>query len=510
MKKATIMVVEDEFIVAQDIVAGLTEMGYEVFSQIDSGEGAVKKAEEMRPDLILMDIMLKGALDGVQAAEQIREQFRIPVIFLTAFANPPLLERAKSAEPFGYLIKPFSRRDLQSTIEIALFRSAMENRLRDSERRFREMAALLPTAILEFDANKRIIFLNQAGLTMFGAVCTDSSDKTDFMRFVHPTDREKAARRFDQALNGVSVGVRQYRLLRSDGSEMCAVVNSAPIQANGRTVGVRTSIMDISELEKLRQRLRQAAKMDAIATLAGGIAHEFNNALMGILGNIDLMNMDPVLASAGARYLTNITRAAERMAELTNQLLAYARGGRYHPTLTPLAEFVKTTLPILKHSVPSHVDIITELESPGPSVEIDITQFQMLLSAILTNAIDAIAGHGHIRLQTGARLLDETAASAYEGLNPGRYACLRISDDGHGMAEATRLKIFEPFFSTKFYGRGLNMAAVYGIVKNHGGWIGVESELNRGTVVTIYLPVPDGISATMKKRSLNSTPAPDR
>jgi two-component system, cell cycle sensor histidine kinase and response regulator CckA len=510
MKKTTIMVVEDEFIVAQDIVSNLAEMGYDVCSHIDTGEEAVKKAEEKRPDLILMDIMLKGALDGVQAAERIHAQFRIPVIFLTAFANPPLLERAKSAEPFGYLIKPFSKRDLHSAIEVALNKAAMENRLRESEQRFREMAALLPTAICEFNADQRITFVNQAGLEMFGLADTDAADGADFMRFVHPAEREKASKRFAQALQGIAIGVRQYRLLKSDGSELCAVINSAPIRIDGRTVGVRTSIMDISELEKLRLRLRQAWKMESIATLAGGIAHEFNNALMGIMGNVDLMRLEPALAGAAKKYLDGMTTAAERMSQLTNQLLAYARGGRYYAAPTSLERFINAALPILRHSIPSGVETITEIETVGAEVRIDVTQFQMLLSAILTNAADAIDGRGQIRIQTCAAQVDEKSAGQYEGLQTGRYACLRIADNGHGMDEATRQKIFEPFFSTKFHGRGLNMAAVYGIVKNHGGWIGVESELNRGTVVTIYLPLYDRSNQERHSSSPPSTPAAGR
>jgi two-component system cell cycle sensor histidine kinase/response regulator CckA len=507
VKKPTLMVVEDEFIVAQDIVSNLAEMGYEVLSHTGSGEEAVKAADEKRPDLILMDIMLKGSLDGIQAAERIHAQLRIPVIFLTAFTNPPLLERAKQAEPFGYLIKPFSKKDLRSAIEIALNKAAMENRLRQSEQRFREMAALLPTAICEMDTARRITFANQAALEIFGLSSAEAMQEIDFMRFVHPAEHEKAAERFKRAMGGISIGTRQYRLLRADGSELCAVVNSAPIQMDGQNVGVRASIMDISELEKLRLRVRQAWKMESIATLAAGIAHEFNNALMGILGNIDLMRMDPALAGPAENYLAHMTGAAERMIQLTNQLLAYARGGRYRAAPMTLSAFIKTALPILRHSIPAWVQTVTELETEEPEVQIDVTQFQMLLSAILTNATDAIDTVGQIRIQTGVVDMDEVAAAAFEGLQPGRYAYLRVADNGHGMDEATCQKIFEPFFSTKFPGRGLNMAAVYGIVKNHKGWIGVKSELNRGTVVTIYLPAADCSKKEQPDGRLPSSPA---
>ena len=177
------------------------------------------------------------------------------------------------------------------------------------------------------------------------------------------------------------------------------------------------------------------------------------------------------------------------MAALTNQLLAYARKGRYRSERVSFSTLVEESPALIRHGLPSSIKVETELREEGWTVEADRAQLQMAISAIIQNAVETIEEQGHIRISTGYKQIDEESVKDEPDLMPGRYVSLTIRDDGKSMDEETKNRIFEPFFTTKFQGRGLGMAAVYGILRNHRGWISVESELGKGTSVRILLPV---------------------
>ncbi|MFW6115066.1 MAG: two-component system sensor histidine kinase NtrB [Thermodesulfobacteriota bacterium] len=250
----------------------------------------------------------------------------------------------------------------------------------------------------------------------------------------------------------------------------------------------RERIQAEKEKRRLEVQLIQIQKMEAIATLAGGIAHEFNNALSVMVGYLDLLELHYSDDQRSGDFVKPMKASAFRMAELTNQLLAYARGGQYETKRISLSDFVKDTLPVIKHSIPSEIQISTDLPYDISSLEIDPTQMQMVLSAIMTNASEAMKDSGSIRIKIRNQELDKQITQTHNGLPAGPYVCLMVEDDGKGMDEETKKRIFEPFFTTKLRGRGLGMAAVYGIVKNHRGWIEVDSELSKGTIVRIFLP----------------------
>jgi two-component system cell cycle sensor histidine kinase/response regulator CckA len=253
--------------------------------------------------------------------------------------------------------------------------------------------------------------------------------------------------------------------------------------------GAIITSINITEQKMLQRQLQQTQKMESIATLAGGIAHQFNNILSGITGNTELLKNDYSDAENVQKYAQRILDSARRMTRLNDQLLAYARGGKYRPSLISLRELVDDTLAVLKPSLGSHITIETDFFPQAPPVTADVTQIQMVFSAVLNNAAEAIEDAGHIKISVKEAAFDDTYAQNHPGLRPGRYMGITVADDGKGMDEETKGKIFDPFFSTKRQGRGLGMAAVYGIVKNHDGWIGVESELGKGTSVRILLPV---------------------
>jgi two-component system, cell cycle sensor histidine kinase and response regulator CckA len=274
----------------------------------------------------------------------------------------------------------------------------------------------------------------------------------------------------------------------------------------GKPAGMLVVIRDISERKQLEAQFQQAQKMEAIATLAGGVAHEFNNALMGIMGNIELLKMDLPEDERRDKYFEAMKGSGHRMSRLTDQLLAYAQGGKYQPKNLKVDDFVIETLPILQHDLNPEVRVETHFPKDVSYIKADHAQMQMVLSAILANSNEAIEDEGLVRITAENKDVDEDFTKQHPGLKPGTYVCLTIEDDGKGMDEETKGGIFEPFFTTKFQGRGMGMAAVYGIVKNHDGWIFVDSELGKGTTVRIYLPA---ISAESKEQGAKPVKQPE-
>jgi signal transduction histidine kinase/ActR/RegA family two-component response regulator len=242
------------------------------------------------------------------------------------------------------------------------------------------------------------------------------------------------------------------------------------------------------ERNRLSARLQQTQKMEAIATLAGGIAHQFNNALAVILGNLELIHMDSIYDPKLDVYAEPINQAAQKMVQLTGQLLAYARGGRFQTQSISARRFVTETLSIVRHSMAPYVEVETDLDPQTNNIDVDLTQMQMLMAAILANASEAVETQGRVSITLKNVQVRKRELSVLPGMKAGRWVLLRIADNGKGMDKQTRDRIFEPFFTTKFQGRGLGMAAVYGIVKKHGGYVYVNATPDGGTAVSIYLP----------------------
>ena len=264
----------------------------------------------------------------------------------------------------------------------------------------------------------------------------------------------------------------------------------------GKLVGFVLMLSDITERKRaeeqrrrLETQLQQTQRMEAIGTLAGGIAHEFNNALVGISGNIELLQMNLADDKNRDEYVGRMKDSTRRMVNLTNQLLAYARGGKYQPKNISLNAFVIDLLPLVQHIIDPAIRVETDLPDDISNVEVDLTQMQMMLFAVLNNAAEAAEGKGRIRIITRDEKINDEFVKTHPGLKPGLYVCLTIEDEGKGMDKQTRDRVFEPFFTTKFQGRGLGMAAAYGIIRSHGGSILIHSELGKGTEVRIYLPV---------------------
>jgi signal transduction histidine kinase len=238
------------------------------------------------------------------------------------------------------------------------------------------------------------------------------------------------------------------------------------------------------------KQLLQAQKTEAIAALAGGVAHQFNNALTGLIGNIDLISMIVSQESKIRPYLERTRPIIKRMSTLTDQLLAYARGGTFIVNQTMLfKDLLNEILPGIKNAIKETVTLSVDITDRAVSVNVDLIQMRTAILAIVSNANEAIGDEGTIQIQSRISKWNQIPEALSHELKPGEYASICIQDSGEGMDETTLRRLFEPFFSTKFEGRGLSMAAVSGIIKSHGGGITAESNLGSGTQVTIFLPL---------------------
>jgi len=247
------------------------------------------------------------------------------------------------------------------------------------------------------------------------------------------------------------------------------------------------------KVDQLRQRdlqLLNARKMDAIGTLAGGVAHQFNNALAVLVGSVDLIKLQMSQGQDPGSNLKRLETVARRMQDLTFKLVAYARGGKYLTEKTLVDMLVRSALGGAKKSLDSPIEFVSTVQENTYYVKVDCTQMESALSGIITNAIEAMESDGRVVISAEKISIDEsTNDPKLMELAPGEYVMIKIKDNGKGMDQRTMEHIFDPFFSTKFTGRGLSMAAAYGIVKNHAGEITIESQVGKGTTVTIYLPL---------------------
>ncbi len=294
---------------------------------------------------------------------------------------------------------------------------------------------------------------------------------------------------------------------RPDGERRHLVVRSEIVRdEHGDVVQLVGSCQDITEWrradlqrQEMALRVQESQKFESLGLLAGGIAHEFNNLLVTILGNADLIMRDVPDQPAIQESLQDIREAALRASELSTQMLDYSGRGTFSIRPTDLNRQIEHVVSLLRGSLPRDIHIDCNLKACLPNVAADPSQLTQILTEILTNAAEACDAKTPctIRISTHVAELDEGAALSYIGdeLHPGPHALLKICDDGQGMDESTRLRAFDPFFSTKFTGRGLGLGSVLGIVRGHHGGIRLESKPQDGTVVSIVLPLAEAEDA---------------
>ncbi|MCS6865258.1 MAG: response regulator [Gemmataceae bacterium] len=504
-----ILIVEDELIIAADIAARLHRLGYTVVGQTDQAQEAVRLVGELHPDLVLMDIRLHGEGDGITAADTIRRQYFVPVVYLTAHADEATLQRAKVTEPFGYVLKPFAERELRTVIEMALYRHAAERRLQESERRFATTLRSIGDAVVATDAAGRVTFLNPVAEQLTGWKLDDAKGKplSEIFRIVNEETRKPVENPVEKVLaTGRIVGLANSTVLISrDGREYPIDDCAAPIHDDaGQVTGVVLVFRDVTEERRREAELLQAQKMEAIGRLAGGIAHDFNNLLTVISGYTVLLREGLGADSPWRDALEQIETASRRGADLTRQLLAYCRKQIIQPRLCSFNQLVNDSLKMLRRVLPATIELITEFTTADTTIRADPTQIDQVIVNLVLNARDAMPDGGRLRLAT-------YRGQAWPGQDPfpagGPYVAVEVTDTGIGMDTATLARIWEPFFTTKQlgHGTGLGLSTVYGIVKQSGGHIVVKSRPGEGSTFTVTLPAVTEAIATSPTQGVTSS-----
>ena len=494
---ARILLVEDEAIIAHDLKRRLERLGYEVVGITDNGEDALALAAKRRPSLVFMDIVIQGAIDGIETAARMRPLLDVPIVFLTAHADPATIERAKQVGPYGYLVKPFEERELQTTIEMALFRHATEARARFLEHAISSAG----TAIAVIDARqpRRPITLCNAA---FERITGYSSEEilgrpASFLMGRH-TDAS-AAEVVRLALERREACQLTFRLDRKDGGQFWSDLSLSPVRdAAGDVTHLLCFHSDVTRRRQTEEALLQAQKMEAVGQLTGGIAHDFNNLLTTILAFGGFARDALPEGSAGRADIMEVLSAARRATDMTRQLLTFSRQQPSSRRPVDLNESLAGLLKLLRRTVGADIEVEVSPSSRSAIVNMDPVQFDQVVLNLAVNARDAMPRGGSLRLAL-------SHPSPAEEPSRGRVVRLTARDTGVGMDPATVARVFEPFFTTKPVGKGtgLGLATCFTIVQDAGGDIRIDSAPGEGTTFTVDLPVCD---EPVEDDSLSSLP----
>ena len=366
-------------------------------------------------------------------------------------------------------------------------RKRAEKALRESEEQYRLLVENAGDGIF-IAQDGTVLFANRRATEMAGYEEAREVTGRGMLDFISPEDHALVADRHARRLRGEQVpSTYPLRMLRKDGTPFWTQLNSVAIDWKGRPATLNF-IRDISEQKRLEEQLAAAERMRSIGTLAGGIAHDFNNILMGIQGNVSLLllNLDP--ASPLRVRLEDIEHCVASGAELSARILGFAQGGRYQLVPTDLNGLVRASLEMFRRT---RKEIEVHIAAAGDlaTVEIDRAQIEQVLLNLFVNAWQAMPSGGELYVETKNADFGAAQAAA-AGIAPGRYAQVAVRDTGSGIDPAIQARIFEPFFTTKDKGRGtgLGLASAYGIVRHHGGTIGVTSAPGHGSTFTITIP----------------------
>ncbi len=358
--------------------------------------------------------------------------------------------------------------------------------LRESEEKYRLLFDNANDAIFIVQEDQ-VKFPNKKGREM-GKYLGLELDKFPFTHYIHPDDRDTVIDRHVRRLKGENVpDTYSFRLVGKHKHEIWVQLNTVSIKWEDKPATLNF-LRDVTSQKKLENQFYQAQKMKAIGLLAGGVAHDFNNLLMCIQGNALVMLKDISETHPHYELISNITHSVERAAGFINQLLGFSRKGKYKLTPTNLNSLIVDSATMFARSR-KEIRVDRSLQKEVWTVSVDSAQIEQSLLNLYINAAEAMPKGGRIVIQTENITMEQIAAEKPD-IKPGDYVKISVKDTGSGIEKKNLHRIFEPFFTTKKFGRGngLGLASVYGIIHNHGGTIGVESQTNRGTTFTIYLP----------------------
>jgi PAS domain S-box-containing protein len=495
MTPARILIVEDDRVVARDIRQQLGRIGHEVVGTTARGEDALQLALGTRPELVLMDIRLEGAIDGVDAAQQIRDQCHIPVVFLTAYADDETVQRASLTEPFGYLLKPFEDSQLRTVIEMALYKHAAERKLRESERRFVATLSSIGDAVIATDRQLRITFMNPVAEALTGWPQDEAAGRSlaDVFRILNEETRQPAGDPAAKVLSlGTSVGLANHTvLLARDGRELPIDDCGSPIiDDHGGITGVVLVFRDMTQRRLADETLRKAqadlvhvARLTTMGELALSIAHEVNQPLMAIVTNAEtclqwLAKSPPNLDEA-RQAAQRIAQNGLRAGDILQSIRALVRKSSPEMTKLDIHEAILAILALIRSELRRNdISIETELVATPGIVVGDRVQLQQVILNLIMNGLEAMRA-----TTRQPRMLRVTSQRGEPG-----YMLITIADTGAGLDPATADRIFDAFFTTKPEGIGMGLSICRSIVEAHGGRLWASSNVPYGSIFRFTVP----------------------
>ncbi|MFH0803203.1 MAG: ATP-binding protein [bacterium] len=489
MSGARILVVEDEGIIASDIKSTLEKIGYRVEAVVAYGEEAVYLAEKHRPDMVLMDIVLKKDMDGIEAARQIYFRYNIPVIYLTAYADERILERAAATEPFGYIIKPFQEDELRTSIEVALYRHKIEKKLKQSESLFSTVLKSIGDAIITTDPRGMVTFMNPVAESLTGWGRKDAFGKNigDIFNFNNEKIRSRLAIPMAQAFTeGTSASLDGFLLPSLNGHELAININTFPIRDDSGTItGAVIVFHDVTKRRKTEEKMKRAmaelicskAEMEQFSYI---VSHDLQEPLkqVAILASLLKRHFGEGSDPNVARGIVSIISEVSKMQEMLDDLLAFSlvisQGSEV--ALVDFNDILARTLDTMREEI---ARVQAEITCDRlPSVMADGLQMIQLFSNLIENAIE-------FRRESPPRI--HISAKAGDG-----GWIFSVEDNGIGIKSEFFdfiFLIFQRLHGKKEHpGSGVGLAICKKIVENHGGRIWVESQPGRGSTFFFTLP----------------------
>ena len=492
----SVLIVEDERIVAKDLQQTLAGMGYDPFAIASSAEEAVARASERCPDVVLMDIRIKGRRDGVETAEILRQRFRVPVVYLTALADDGTIDRAKKTEPYGYLLKPVNSAALRSAIELSLYKHEMEKRLRERERWFSTTLRSVADAVITVDLAGNVSFMNPVAEQLTGVKLRDALGRP--ARAIVRLDPTQSSP-LDQALEqGKTTQLQESELENGTGTNRIISDSAAPVVDEGQLLGAVMVFRDVTEQKLLQKKLELSDRLASLGTMAAGVAHELNNPLAVVVANAWLVGeeMTRLLSELREGHVpstetmhrleeavvaqSELQASASRAGRIVSDLKTFIRPAPQTQGEADVGRSIVWAIEATSHELRHRARIVTEA-GDVPPVAIDEMKLGQLLVNLLLNAAHAISP-GNVDANT----VSVTARPAADG-----GVVIEVRDTGCGMAPEVLKRVFEPFFTTKPVGTGtgLGLSICHGIVASAGGDLRVESRVGEGSVFRVVLPV---------------------
>jgi PAS domain S-box-containing protein len=515
MSTAKILIVDDEPRICSSLESLLKSKNYEVITT-DCGGNATTILANLTFDVAIVDVHLPD-MAGTQLMGHVRTNHPDTIIILItgdADVNSALAALRNGA--YDYIKKPFEADELLNTVENALSQKKLKQekeqinqQLNRSEEKYRYLVQNSPDIIYSLDANGHFTFLSEAVKHTLG-FSADALAGEHYSAIIATENIDKAKAYFSERRfrRGASAGIELLARKNVPPKENAKASRTLPVELKSITVyeksengkekfvGTHGVIRDISDRIRLQDQLRNAERMESLGTLAGGIAHDFNNLLMGIQGRTTLVSMDLDGNSPHLEHLQAIDEYIQSAKELTNQLLGFARRGKYEVQPTDINELILKSVRMFGRTK-KEIIIETKFQEDNTVVDVDRGQIEQVLLNLYVNAWQAMPEGGKLYLETKRVEVKEPTSKRFR-LAPGNYVQVLVKDTGIGMNQQTLLQIFDPFFTTKEKNRGtgLGLASAYGIIKNHGGYIYADSRIGCGATFTLLLPVSEKRAVT--------------